>query len=174
MQNEIRDKIINFFKHPLIIIIIVCTLFQLIIYSTVPKYETTSDSFSYTPGLESSIENHRTPVYPFLIDLIRKIVGEEKLLDSISCVQKCLFILTLIMFYYCIKSATKNKKIIIILSLIFGISPFIILWNVMILTEALSLFEITLLAFVTLKFLKKPNFVLAGSTRNNNIGNDSD
>ena len=57
----------------------------------------------------------------------------------------------------------KNKIIIGIFTLIFGISPFVIMWNVPVLTESLSIFEMTFLALLTIQYLKKPRYILSGS-----------
>ena len=85
-----------------------------------------------------------------------------------------MFIFTLILFYYTIQEIAKNKIISSILSIIFGICPFLVFWNIMILTEAVALFEIVLLSFITIKYLKNPNKYLAGSMRNTDISNDYD
>ena len=165
------------FKKPIIYIVVICVIIQLVIYVTVPKHETTPDSKSYIEFFQNEKEKtnfSRTPVYPYFIEGIRRIGGEENLLDNVAIVQKMLFIVTLILFYECLKKVTKNEKIIAILTLVFGITPFVNLWNVMILTESISIFEMVLLAFLTLKYLEKPNAIVAGSIRWNNITYDYD
>lgn len=180
-QNNIltKDKIVNFLKQPIIYVLIFCIFVQLQIYKTVPDYVLTNDSTTYMQEFEGSIRNlqvdaTRTPVYPYIIKVIEKIGGSENLYNNIVIFQKILFIFTIILFYYSIQKITKNKIISSVLSIIFGICPFLVLWNVTILTEAIALFEITLLSFITIKYLKSPNNYLAGSMRNTYISDDYD
>ena len=64
------------------------------------------------------------------------------------------------MFYYTLKLLIKNKIIICALTLIFGIAPSVVIWNSFIITEALTGLEIMFLAFITIKYLKKPSKLL--------------
>lgn len=174
-----KEKVINFLKQPIIYILIFCIFVQLQIYKTVPDYVLTNDSTTYMQDFEGSIRNlqidaTRTPVYPYIIKIIEKIGGIENLYNNVVIFQKVLFIFTLILFYYAIQEITRNKIISSVLSIIFGICPFTVLWNVTILTEAIALFEITLLSFITIKYSKKPNKYLAASMRNIDISNDYD
>ena len=170
MKTKILNKkyLLKFLKQPIIYILVFCVLVQMQIYKTIPEYVLTGDSLTYTEKYTGSIRNGqvdplRTPVYPYIAKLIKKIGGEENLYKNIVIFQKILFILTLILFYCCVKEITKNKIIQSILTIIFGICPFIIFWNITILTEAFSLFEVVLLSLITIKYLKRPNKILAGA-----------
>lgn len=176
-KMELKEKVITILKEPIIYILAICVIFQIIIYGTVPKHSVANDSESYINFFQNEGQKSkfsRTPVYPCFIEFIRRIVGEENLLDNVAFAQKILFLVTLVLFYGCLKKVTKNKKIITLFTLIFGITPYINLWNVMILTEALAIFEMVVLAFLTLKYLEKPNAIVAGSIRWNNITYDYD
>ena len=178
-KEKIKVKIIDFLKQPLIYILLISIFFQIKIYDNAPEYLMTSDSYSYAINydknfLKGEVDSARTPVYPYFIKVIKKIGGEENLLKTIALVQKILFVITVILFYYCIQLITNNKIIKSIFTLIFAICPNIILWNVTILTESLALFEIVFLAFLTLKYLKKPNSILAVGMRNNITRDDYD
>lgn len=166
-ENQMKKGIITFLKEPLIYVILICILFQIKIYKSVPEYVMTPDSttyIQYTQNIfEGQVNSSRTPVYPYFIKAIKKIGGEEFLGRNVTMMQKLLFIATLILFYYTLKMVTKNKLVLTFFTLLFGICPYIILWNVTILTEALSLFEMVGLAFITLWYLKRPNPILAGS-----------
>lgn len=160
--KTIKEKIIGIIKQPLIYVMIICIFMQLKIYKTVPAYVMTSDSHTYAEEYAVSIFKGqvsalRTPVYPYFIKLIGKIGGQENLLRNVAIVQKVLFIVTLILFYFCLKKLTNNNIISSVLTIVFGICPFTVLWNVMILTESLSIFESVLLSFITILYLKKPN-----------------
>lgn len=159
--KTVKDRIIDFFKQPLIYILILCIFVQLKIYKTVPQYVMTSDSYTYAEEyteniFKGEVSALRTPVYPYFIKIIGKIGGQENLYNNVVIAQKILFIISLILFYYCLKKITKNNIITSVLTIVFGICPFVILWNIMILTEAISLFEIILLSFITISYLQKP------------------
>ena len=178
-ENEIIEKVLSILKKPIIYILIFCIFIQVQIYKTIPNFVLTNDSLTYSEGYNGSITNGkvdalRTPVYPYLIKVIEKIGGQEKLYANIALFQKALFIVTLILFYFTLNYLTKNKIIIYILTIIFGICPSVIFWNITILTEALSLFEIVLLSYITIKYLKRPTNKLAGIIRYNNFCNDND
>ena len=178
-MEKYKEKIIGFFKEPMIYIILFCVIIQVLTYKTIPDYIITNDSSTYTIEYNSSllkgeVNYLRTPVYPYLTKIICKIGGQEMLFNNITLFQKILFVFTLILFYDTVKKITKNRIITSVLTLILGICPFIIFWNIMILTEALAIFETVLLSWVTIKYFEKPNKVLSGIMRNFNISNDND
>ena len=174
MMKVKKDKIIEFFKQPLIYVVVICILVQLQIYKTIPSFVITDDSHTYMEEYTQSIfkgqvDRARTPGYPYLIKAIKLIGGEERLCNNVVAFQKILFILTLVLFYYCVQKTTNNRIITTILTIIFGICPFIVFWNIMLLTEALSLFEFVLLCLITIQYLKNPNKILAVLMRNSSI-----
>lgn len=105
MEKSVKEKIINIFKQPLIYVLLLCIFVQVKIYNTVPNYVMTSDSYTYAEEYKSSIlrgqvNELRTPVYPYFIKVIEKIGGQENLYNNVAIVQKILFIITLILFYF--------------------------------------------------------------------------
>ena len=172
-----KQKIIEFAKQPIIYILIFCIGIQILIYKTIPDavvmYDTTSYTTEYNGDIfKGEVDKARTLVYPYLIKIIGAIGGQENLYSNIVIFQKLLFVITIILFYACLKKVTKNRIIICVLTIIFGICPYIIFWNVLILTEALSLFEIVLLSLITLTYLNKPNMKSAIAMRNSCSIND--
>lgn len=172
-----KQKIIEFAKQPIIYILIFCIGIQILIYKTIPDavvmYDTTSYTTEYNGDIfKGEVDKARTPVYPYLIKIIGAIGGQENLYSNIVIFQKLLFVITIILFYACLKKVTKNRIIICVLTIIFGICPYIIFWNVLILTEALSLFEIVLLSLITLTYLNKPNMKSAIAMRDSCSIND--
>lgn len=168
-KNKIKDILLKIIKEPFLYVIIICVLCQLKMYQTVPDYVLASDSVTYMEGyteniFKGEVNEARTPVYPYFIKIIEKIGGEENLEQNIVLIQKILFVGTTIMFYFAVRIITKNKILLSIMTLIFGICPYLVLWNVMILTEAISLLEMVALTLVTLLYLKKPNPILGAST----------
>lgn len=178
-MEKYKEKIINFLKQPILYVVIFCVLIQILTYKTIPNYIMTSDSYTYTEEYNTSIikgqvDALRTPVYPYLAKIIGKIGGQERIYENIVIFQKLLFIVTILLFYDCLKKITKNNIITSILTILFGICPFITFWNIMILTETLALFEITLLSWITIQYLNKPNKILASMMRYCGIRNDYD
>lgn len=182
MENIIKDSkqnILKILKQPILYILIFCVIIQIQIYKTIPDYVITNDSTTYTEYYNGSIRKGqvdalRTPVYPYIAKIIGKIGGQENLYQNIVVFQKILFVITVIIFYYTIYKITNNKLISSLFTIVFGICPFIIFWNIMILTESIALFELALLSFITIKYLKAPSKFLAGTLRNTYINNDND
>lgn len=165
-KGEIKQLIIKFLKEPLIYLIIIIAIFQGIIYTNIAEVGTTGDSDGYLHYYDKGsifkgfVSAKRPPVYSYFIKAIKKIAGEENLERNIAIAQKILFFITLILFYYTLKLLIKNKIIICALTLIFGIAPSVVIWNSFIITEALTGLEIMFLAFITIKYLKKPSKLL--------------
>lgn len=160
-----KQKILKILKEPIIYIVLFCIIFQIGMYSKVEKYKLTPDSGTYINFDENifkgEVDEERTPGYPYFIRIVRKIGGEENLARNVATVQKILFIFTIILFYFTIKEITQKKLLHIIFTVIFGICPYIILWNITVLTEALSVFEMVLLVFLTVKYINKKNNIIA-------------
>ena len=167
-KEKYKEKIKNFFKQPILYLIIVIILIQKIIYSNIPEVGRTGDtegyllSYSQASIFKGYLDQDRPPVYPYFIKLINKIVGEENLEKNIVIAQKVLFLASVILFYCTARLLINNKIIVSILTLIFGILPSINVWNTFIITESIVGFEMILLAFITIKYLKKPSKILAG------------
>lgn len=173
MKNElsiqkIQKKIINFLKEPILYLIIAIIIIQTIVYSKIPNGIIQADSASYIYNYNKEsifngyVNNVRTPVYPYFIKVIKRIGGEANLSNNIAITQKILFLISIIFIYCTLKMLAKNKIIVSVLTLIFGICPTIIVWNATVLTESISILEMTVLAFITIKYLKKPSKIAAG------------
>lgn len=160
-------KIKDFFKQPIMYVLIVCIIIQMLMYSVWENYGEQNDSLSYLESYNKGsifkgyVNQERTPVYPYFIKTIKKLGGEENLKKNIVLVQKILFLISIVLFYYALKTITKNKLILTLITLIFGIAPGLVAWNAMILTEAISVFETVLLVFFTLKYLQNSSKISA-------------
>lgn len=160
-MNGINNKIINFLRSPLLYVLLFCTFAQTIIYNLMNRftiYPDTSGYMDYNHNIfEKNVSQFRTPVYPYFIKLVNKIFGEENIYNSIVFMQYMIFFLSIIFFYLTIKKICKNKLLTSISTILYGASPYIFLWNNTILTESLSICSITLLAYMTISYLNKPN-----------------
>lgn len=169
-KEKIKKGIIKFLKEPLLYLIIIVAILQGVIYTNTAEIGRTGDTEGYLHSYDNGsifkgfISDVRPPVYPYFIKTIKKIGGEENLERNVAIAQKILFFITLILFYCTLKLLIKNRIILCILTLIFGIAPSVVIWNSFIITEALTGLEIMVLAFITIKYLKKPSKLLGALT----------
>lgn len=166
-KYKIKEKIIKLLKEPIIYLLIVIAIIDGIVYSNIPEVGKTGDSDSYLHFYDSGsifngfVSDSRPPIYPYFIKVIKKIGGEANLEINVIKAQKILFFVSIVLFYCTIKLLLKNKIIICILTLIFGISPSIIVWNSFIITESITGLEILILTYITIRYLKEPSKILA-------------
>lgn len=161
-----KEKLRRFYTEPILYILIICIIFQVVLCkraeNTVGMY---SDSQSYLDYAESVLEGplhkSRTPIYPILIKIIKSIYGDDQLYNGIVYIQYFIMFISIIIFYFTIKKLTNNKIIYIISTLIYGICPFIFLWNNLVLTESISISAIVLLSYLTISYIKKPTKLFA-------------
>lgn len=160
-------KIKEIFKQPILYILIICIAVQAAMYTVWQEYCVTNDTSSYIDSYQGNsffkghVDENRTPIYPYFIKIVKKIGGEENLKENIVFMQKILFLMSVCIFYYALKTITKNKILLTIATLIFGITPALVSWNAMLLTEPLAIFETVLLVFFTLQYLKKESKISA-------------
>lgn len=163
MSEKSKDKkneIINFLKRPLLYILFFCAFAQQMAYEFYKKNIIFPDTASYM-NYGHNISDTRTPIYPYFIKLIRKLFGEENIYNSIVFVQYILFFISIIIFYLAVKKICKSKLLTNISTIIYGASPFIFIWNNIVMTESLAMCAVTLLAYMTISYLKKPNIFFA-------------
>lgn len=167
-SSKYKEKIINFLKEPILYLIILIIIIQTFIYSSIPNANLQHDSKSYLYNYNKEsifngyVDDVRTPFYPYFIKLIKKIGGETNLNSNVAYVQKIMFLISIILMYYTLKKIVKNKIVVSILTVLFGICPTIITWNTFVLTESISMLEISILEFITIKYLKSPSKITAG------------
>lgn len=166
-KTKYKEKIVSFLKNPIIYLVIIIAIVQSFIYANIPEVGHTGDSggylYAYDKGsfFNGYLDEARPPIYSYFIKVIKKIGGEANLESNVVLAQKILFLVSVILFYYILKLLIKNKIIIVSLTLIFGLSPSMFVWNTYIVTEAIVGIEMVFLAFITIKYLKKPSKILA-------------
>jgi len=166
-----KDKVLKIIKSPIIYILILCVFFQIKIYKNASnEYTLTPDSYTYYEEykggniLKGEIDDFRTPGYPEFIKIIKIFSNEDDLYNNVVIVQKIMFLIEIILIYMTMIKITKNKIISSIISLIVGICPYFVLFNTLILTEALAVFELVLLIFITTLYICKPRKLTAALT----------
>ena len=147
----------------ILIILLISALVEMKIYRTIPQVQHANDTITYEETnidwRHGIVDDSRTPVYPILIRIFVKIVGYDSYKYHLIRLQKILFLVGLVFLFLTVQKLTNNKIIASVVSLFFGMSPLLFFWTTFILTESIALFEIILLAFLTISYLKKPKIV---------------
>lgn len=142
----------------ILLALLISGIVRLIYYSNV-KDTLWPDSKSYLFFLinpfKGQIDPERTPVYPYFIKLIRQF-GEATVVHNVVIVQSIISFLAIILFYATIKDHFKNKVVIFLCVLSFGISPSIFNFDKCILTESLSISALVTFVFLINNYLKRP------------------
>ena len=125
MSIRLKEIIKKIICCPLLYILLIALLFQNVFYRSFESYTIYNDTPTYFEGAEKNIlkgEVHysRTPVFPYFIKLISNIGGKEKVYTNIVLVQKVLFFISIIFFYYTLKRITKSKMAYVIGTFIYG------------------------------------------------------
>lgn len=150
-KKEFFTKLFVLFSFILII------LFQIIFYSKIKFAQMTPDSYDYISITTKSIlldgiNLNRVPVYPIIIDLLRHISVNYKIILCIF--QMILFYISTLYIYKIIIKLTKNRILGSIIALIYGCAPYLLIFNKAILTESLSLSLIIFWIYEVLKILE--------------------
>lgn len=98
--------------------------------------------------------NGRTPIYPFVIRLFMKIVGETYYLEAVTIFQSIVSFIAVVFFFRICKLFSLNKQLTLILTYLYGLNTSIIGWDRAILTESLALSLLMITFFYTFKFIK--------------------
>ncbi len=166
-----KDKIIRVVKSPIVYILAICIFLQIFIYKEAKnEYVLTPDSHSYYEEykggniLKGELDGYRTPVYPEFIKIIKIFSNEENLYRNVVLVQKAMFLLEILLVYFTMIKITKNKIISSLISFIVGVCPYLVLFNTLVLTESLAIFEIVLLIYITVLHICKPKKITAALT----------
>lgn len=161
-KNKFISFIKSVFKSPLTYIMLVSILFQKFIYSRYEYYSFSGDSLSYLAKYYKEniflgqVNYYRTPIYPYFCKLIDVFSSKASFYNNIVFGQKLLFLVGIVLFYLTVKKIFKNKPLVIITTLFYALNPYLFMWNTLILTEALSIVEITALLYLTVSYLKEP------------------
>ena len=162
-MNRLLYNFRKIFKYPLTYIILISIIIQNIFYSFFPVFLKGSDTNSYTTLFRGNIlkgilDEGRTPIYPYFFKIVNYFSGSlDNTFTIMAFIQKILFFISIILFYLTVKKLFKSKYIQFIISLIYAICPFLFMWNIFILTECFSIFQIVLLFYLTISYIKNPN-----------------
>lgn len=116
------------------------------------------DSYSYMTYPFSSLImgrlSARTPVYPFVIRVFLKIMGEAYYLEGITIFQSILSFVAVVYLYKICKLFSLKKLFTIVLVYLYGLNTSVIGWDRAILTESIALSLIVISFYYTFDFIK--------------------
>lgn len=163
-----KEKIVSIIKSPILYILAIVILVQVNIYKTAPDYLVKPDTCTYYEEydggniLKGEFDYFRTPGYPYFIKFIKLFSSDDNsLYNNIVTAQKILFIVAVILVFLSMMKITKNKIISSIVTILVGILPNLVLFNTVILTEALGVFQIVLLMYLVICYIYKPRKLTA-------------
>lgn len=96
----------------------------------------------------------RTPVYPLLIRIFLKLMGEAGYLEGITIFQSILSFVAVIYFYKICKLFSLKKLFTIVLVYLYGLNTSVIGWDRAILTESIALSLLVISFYYTFDFIK--------------------
>lgn len=96
----------------------------------------------------------RTPVYPLLIRIFLKLMGEAGYLEGITIFQSILSFVAVIYFYKICKLFSLKKLFTIVLVYLYGLNTSVMGWDRAILTESIALSLIVISFYYTFDFIK--------------------
>ncbi len=118
------------------------------------------DSWSYIDFNFSKFSHFifsgRTPVYPMIIRICRKI-SLNHFLSYVCFIQYFFWFFSILYLYKLLNLFIKNELICTIFSLLYAISPTIVGWNNDILTESLALSGTLIFTYYIINYLKNDN-----------------
>lgn len=150
-KNNKKEKI-------LVITLLTVMLIGLLYYNNFTRNCLYIDSTSYIKfDFHSFLHlkfSGRTPVYPTIIRINNIIFGNEYL-SAVCILQYIIWFISICYLYKTILLFTKKDKLAYIASIIYAISPTIVAWNNIILTESLALSGTLVFIYYILKYIKE-------------------
>lgn len=114
-----------------------------------------SDSVTYFTK-SVFVDLYRTPVYPLLIKIF-SIISKENYLEYLIWFQQITSLFSIILFYDIARIIVKNRLLISVATIIFGCWDYFLDQNISINPESLAISGSTLIIWLFLKYIEKPN-----------------
>lgn len=147
------------------VILVVCIVYRIYYFAYLHPGMVlyNSDSVSYFVFVDifrGVVDLYRTPLYSYLINFF-EYISKDNLVQNLILFQQIISFLSIMPFYFVSRSVVKNKYLIIITTLFYGLWHPIIIQNVHINPESLCFAGSTLMLFILLKYLEKPKILTA-------------
>lgn len=168
-HGKIHAFINRALNSPLTVILLGVLCFRLWYYSNMRSYSLWYDSSTYTDFTENLLKGEvnifRTPIYPWFIKLMRLLCSADlETATAYNCIvigQGVVSFFGVILMYLIGKKLFKNRYVIYAVTLIYGISPAVISWDLNILTESLSIFATVLSIYFIMCVIERPTYLRA-------------
>ena len=152
-------------KELIVAIIIIAIRFSF--FSMLTLYTLSGDSAEYIEVsslniLKGNLHARRVPVYCFILDAVKYVCNivtnsEDFYLFVVVIIQMLFSYVSVYLIYDTLKMFITNRNICLGIVLLYGISPSVIGWDKIILTESLALSGTVVFIWLLAKYLKQPN-----------------
>ena len=168
-HNKFEKIVSKIGVHPMSTVMCFTALFRVWYLSHFNSYVIYYDSKTYTKYTANIFKGEtdifRTPGYPYFIKFISLITGQEagtiEFYEMLSLVQCILSLMSVAILYLACRKLFSNKYILSACALVFGIAPSVFTWDIITLTESLSLFLTVVLIYILFSYLAKPKLYIA-------------
>lgn len=167
--GKVYRYIDSLLMHPLTLLVLAIICWRLYYYSAFNNHTIYYDTPTYVNYSANiflgQVDKFRTPIYPWFLKLIGFVThsetGSVQFYTAISTAQRLLSFCGALLIYSTANRIFKSKLMISAVTLIYGIAPAVISWDMCILTESLSLFATTLCIWLIMYYIEKPSKPLA-------------
>ena len=113
-----------------------------------------SDSITYFTA--DFFDLYRTPVYPTLLKSF-EFFSKDNYINHLVFFQQVISFLSIIPFFYCAKKIVKNSYITVVATITYGCWHYLLIQNVNLNPECLTITGSTLILFLFVKYVESPN-----------------
>ncbi len=167
-KNKFERFVQKVSNHPMSIVVSFTLLFRVWYLSHFNSFVIYYDSKTYT-RYDSNIflgetDIFRTPGYPYFLKLVHIITGNPNcdiaFYESLSLIQSIISLASVVLLYFAGRKLFSNKYILSFCCLVYGIAPSVFTWDIITLTESISMFCTVLLIYIVFSYLAKPSAFL--------------
>jgi hypothetical protein len=165
-NNRLREKISKIPDYVFLgVILVVCLVYRIYFFGMLQpeKVLYNSDSVSYFVFVDifkGVVDPYRTPLYPCIIKLF-EYISKDNLVQNLIVFQQVISFLSIILFFFVSKIIVRNRYIAGFATLFYGLWHPIIIQNIHLNPESLCFAGSTLMLFILVRYLEKPNALTA-------------
>lgn len=147
------------------VILVICFLYRVFyfgyLYPGMVLYNSDSVSyFVFVDIFKCIVDLYRTPLYPYVIKLF-EYISKDNLVTNLIFFQQVISFLSIIPFYFVSRCIIKNKWLVIIATLFYGMWHPVLIQNVYLNPECLCFVGSTIMLYVLVKYIEKPGKLTA-------------
>lgn len=163
-HSKFEDFVAKAGAHPMSSVMCLTLLFRVWYLSHFNSYVIYYDSKTYTNYTANIFKGEtdifRTPGYPYFLKFVSILTGQEVgtmgFYEMVSFVQSILSIISVALLYFACRKLFSNKYILSACAFLYGIAPSVFNWDIITLTESLSLLFTVILIYILFSYLAKP------------------